>query len=144
MSTSLEIRFVSKYDSVWHPETIFSGFKVRAVLVKSKDEITNVMEMAQLRKRLRRELGTEDVDWFLQENPHTLENELYLPNSGKLVMWKLTDNESFIKLFAFVEQHTDDQAVLDEQERKDDEAEAKRREEARLTRYVSGPKHTGY
>jgi len=142
--SALEIRFVNKYDSVWHPKTIFSGFKVRAVLVKSNDVITNAMEMHQLRKRLKRELGTEEEDWFLEENPHTEENELYLLNSGKLVMWKLTDNESFIKLFAFVEQHTDEEEKLEEQAEKDRLAAEKEREERKRTINISGPKHTGY
>lgn len=136
--SQLEIKFVNKYDSVWNPKTMFSGFKVRAVLVKSNDVITNLMEMSQLRKRLVRELGKEDEDWILEENPRTLENELYLPNSGKLIMWKLQDNEKFMSLFAFVEQHTDDDEKLSEQSERDLAEAAKRREEERNNRMVSG------
>ncbi|MNK44116.1 hypothetical protein D3C87_628380 [compost metagenome] len=141
--SQLEIRFVNKYESVWNPKTMFSGFKVRAVLIKSNDVITNITEMHQLRRRLQRELGTEDEDWILEENPNTLENELYLQNSGKLVMWKLQDNDKFISLFAFVEQHTDDAEKLEAQRVKDFEDELKAREEARLQRFAgSDPKRS--
>lgn len=144
--SQLEIRSVNKYDSVWNPRTMFSGFKIRAVLVKSECVITNASAIAQLRKRLIRELGTEDEDWILEENPHTQEHELYLQNSGKLVMWKLQDNEKFMSLFEFVEQHTEDADKLDAQAEKDREAAAKQREEDRLKRFAGGvgPKHTGY
>lgn len=141
--SQLEIRFVNKYESVWNPKTMFSGFKVRAVLVKSNDVITNITEMHQLRRRLQRELGTEDEDWILEENPNTLENELYLQNSGKLVMWKLQDNDKFISLFSFVEQHTDDAEKLEAQRVKDYEDELKAREQARLNRFAgSDPKRS--
>lgn len=136
--SQLEIRFVNKYESVWNPKTMFSGFKIRAVLVKSNDVITNINEMYQLRRRLQRELGTEDEDWILEENPNTLENELYLQNSGKLVMWKLQDNDKFISLFAFVEQHTDDAEKLEQQRVKDYEDDLKAREEARAKRFAGG------
>lgn len=136
--SQLEIRFVNKYESVWNPKTMFSGFKIRAVLVKSNDVITNINEMYQLRRRLQRELGTEDEDWILEENPNTLENELYLQNSGKLVMWKLQDNDKFISLFAFVEQHTDDAEKLEGQRVKDYEDDLKAREEARAKRFAGG------
>jgi hypothetical protein len=134
--SQLEIRLVNKYDNSnhWVPETMFSGFKVRAVLKKSNDLITHAMELAQLRKRLTRELGVEDVDWILGENPYTLHNELYLQNSSKLIMWKLQDNDQFTGLFDHVEQHSDDPAKLAEQEQKDREAEEKAAEEARLAK----------
>ncbi len=141
--SQLEIRSVNKYDSVWNPKTMFSGFKIRAVLVKSNDVITNINEMHQLRRRLIRELGTEDEDWILEENPKTLENELYLQNSAKLVMWKLQDNDKFINLFAFVEQHTDDADKLEAQRVKDYEDDLKAREEARLKRFgATDPKRS--
>jgi len=126
--SQLEIRPVNKYATRWNPDTIFTGFKVRAVLIKSNDLITNIQEMHQLRRRLKREMGVEGEDWVLEENPHTEENELYLQNTGKLVMWKLQDNAKFVELFAFVEQHTDDQSVIDQWEKDQREAEQARRE----------------
>lgn len=134
--SQLDIRLVNKYETSnnWIPETMFSGFKIRAVLHKQQDIISHASELYQLRKRLSRELGVEDVDWILGENPRTLVNELYLQNSGRLVMWKLQDNEKFTELFDFVEQHTDDQDKLDEQEREDAAKAAKAREEERLAR----------
>ncbi len=134
--SQLEIRLVNKYETsnTWIPETMFSGFKVRAVLKKSPDLITHAMELSQLRKRLKRELGVEDIDWILGENPVTLHNELYLQNSSKLIMWKLQDNDQFTSLFDHVEQHTDEESKLEEQAQKDKAAEEKAAEEARLAK----------
>ncbi|MNL70947.1 hypothetical protein D3C87_1960220 [compost metagenome] len=58
-------------------------------------------------------------------------------------MWKLQDNDKFISLFAFVEQHTDDAEKLEAQRVKDFEDELKAREEARLQRFAgSDPKRS--
>lgn len=130
--SQLEIKPVNKYNSVWNPDTIFTGFKVRAVLIKSNDLITNIQQMHQLRRRLTRELGVEFEDWILDENPRTEENELYLQSSSKLVMWKLQDNAKFVELFAFVEQHTDDPEVIKSWERDQREKERLAREAAEI------------
>jgi hypothetical protein len=107
-SNKLEIRKVNRYDADWDPSTIFTGFKIRAVLAKTNDVITAISQKSRLEKRLRREVGEEDVDWKLQNHPATNEVELYLQNSGTLLMWKLQDHEAFKTLFDRVEQHTDD------------------------------------
>jgi hypothetical protein len=108
LSTKLEITKVNRFDSKWDAKTMFTGFKIRAVLKKSSDTITNINHMAQLRRRLQREVGVEGEEWLLQANAHTYDDELYLKNAGKLIMWKLQDHEKFNLLFERIEQHKDD------------------------------------
>lgn len=108
MSSRLDIQRVNRYEADWDPKTIFAGFNIRAVLANTNDLITRISEKSRLQKRLRREVGEEDVDWILQDHPRTSEVELYLKSSGTLIMWKLQDHESFNKLFDRVEQHTED------------------------------------
>jgi hypothetical protein len=107
MSTKLEINKVNRFDAGWDPATLFTGFRVRATLKASTDTITNINNVSALQKKLRREVGEEGTDWLLQTNPLTNIGELYLVNSGKLVMWKLQDHEKFSTLFDKVEQHKD-------------------------------------
>lgn len=108
MSNKLEIKKVNRYDADWDASTIFTGFKIRAVLAGTNDVITAISAKARLQKRLRREVGEEGVDWMLQNHPTNNEVELYLQNSGTLLMWKLQDHEAFNQLFDRVEQHTDE------------------------------------
>jgi hypothetical protein len=122
---------------------LFSGFKIRALLILSPDVITNITTTSQLRKRLTREVGAEGSDWLIEENPITGRTELYLMNSGKLLMWKLQDNENFDTLFEFVEQHTEDEDRLAEQAEKDREAAEKAKAERRYTMGGSA-KNTAY
>ena len=107
MSSKLEIKKVNRYEADWDPETIFTGFKIRAILAGTNDVITAISQKSRLQKRLRREVGEEGVDWKLQNHPKSNEVELYLQNSGTLLMWKLQDHEAFNLLFDRVEQHTD-------------------------------------
>lgn len=107
MSTKLEIIKVNRFDSQWNPETLYTGFRVRAVLKASSCAITNINNVSALSKKLRREVGEEGTDWLLATNPLTGIGELYLVNSGKLVLWKLQDHEKFSTLFDRVEQHKD-------------------------------------
>jgi hypothetical protein len=114
MSSRLDIKKVNRYDTDWDASTIFSGYSIRAILAGTTDLVTRITERSRLAKRLRREIGDEDVDWMIQEHPRTGEVELYLKNSGPLIMWKLQDHESFSKLFDRVEQHTDDPNEISE------------------------------
>lgn len=114
MSSKLEIKKVNRYDADWDPSTIFTGFKIRAVLAGTNDVITAITQKSRLEKRLRREVGEEGVDWKLQSHPTSNEVELYLQNSGTLLMWKLQDHEAFNKLFDRVEQHTDNPDEISE------------------------------
>lgn len=107
MSGKLEIKKVSRYEADWDAKTIFSGFTIRAVLAGTTDVITRMTERSRLAKRLKRDIGDEDMDWILQDHPRTGEVELYLKSSGPLIMWKLQDHEAFSKLFDRVEQHVD-------------------------------------
>jgi len=107
-SNRLEIRKVNRYEADWDASTIFTGFKIRAVLAGTNDVITAISQKSRLEKRLRREVGEEGVDWKLQNHPTSNEVELYLQNSGTLLMWKLQDHEAFKTLFDRVEQHTED------------------------------------
>lgn len=107
MSMKLEIKAVDRHDADWDVKTLFTGFKIRAILRHTECVITNTNNLYTLRKRLSREVGTEGSDWILQSNPTTGEGELYLQNSGKLVMWKLQDHDKFMALFDRIEQHKD-------------------------------------
>lgn len=132
--SQLEIKPVNKYEEPWNPDVMFSGFTVRVVIHKSNDVITNIQNMSNLKRKLGRELGREDVDWLMQENPITGENELYLKSTAKLIMWRLQDNMKFMEMFELIEQHTPDQSTIDQwhsdQEEKarvaDEAAEAER------------------
>lgn len=119
MSTKLEIAKVNRYEAEWDPKTLFNGFTIRAVLTEQRDMVTRIQAVAQLRKRLNREMGEdqEGETWLLQENARTGENELYLLNAGKLIMWKLQDFDKFNGLFDRVEQHKDN---LDDEVRDDE------------------------
>jgi hypothetical protein len=107
MSMKLEIKAVDRHQANWDAKTLFTGFKIRAILRHTEDAISNINNLYALRKRLAREVGTEGEDWILQSNGVTNEGELYLQNSGKLVMWKLQDHDKFMKLFDRIEQHKD-------------------------------------
>lgn len=106
--SSLEIEKVNKFESDWDSSTLFSGFNVRAILKTQEDVISQVSKRHQLTRRLRREIGEEGTDWKILNNSITGEDELYLPNSGKLLMWKLQDVDGFLELFERVEQHSQD------------------------------------
>ena len=108
---------VDRFQENWDPKTLFTGFKIRAVLKHHDDVLTAINSRYQLARRLKREMGTEGTDWLLQENPITGDNELYLQTSGKLVMWKLLDNVKFNELFERVEQHKDN---LEDEVREDE------------------------
>lgn len=103
----LDIQRVNRYEADWDPQTMFSGFNIRAVLANTNDLITMISEKSRLKKRLLREVGEEGVDWILQDHPRLAQVELYLKSSGTLIMWKLQDHENFNKLFDRVEQHTE-------------------------------------
>jgi hypothetical protein len=107
MSSKLEIIKVNRYDADWDAETMFSGFTHRAVLAGTTDVITAIDQRSRITKRLRREVGEENVDWMVQTHPRTGEVEVYLKSSGILLMWKLQNHEEFATLFDRVEQHTD-------------------------------------
>ena len=106
--SKLEIQKVSRYDAGWDETTIFSGFTHRAILAGTNDVITAMSQRSRMAKRLTREVGEEEVDWKIRMHPKTGEVEVYLKNSGTLLMWKLQDHEEFNKLFSRVEQHVDD------------------------------------
>lgn len=107
MSEKLVIEKVNRHESDWDPKTMFTGFMIRAVLKEQPDMITKINAKSSLHRRLKREIGEEGEDWILQTNDRTGEDELYLKNSGKLVMWKLQNVEKFNGLFERVEQHRD-------------------------------------
>jgi hypothetical protein len=103
----LEIISVDKFNANWASETLFSGFMIRAILKEQEDIITKLEAVSRLKKRLKREMGEEGTDWILIQNDKTDEDELYLLNSGKLVLWKLQDHVKFNELFQRVESHRD-------------------------------------
>lgn len=115
-NTRLVIEKVDKYEAEWVPSVIFKGFRIRAVLTEHKDAVTAIQERHLLTRRLRREFGTEGEDWIIEDNLETNTVDLYLHNTGKLLMWKLQDQDSFSKLFGLVEQHVDNINEIREQQ----------------------------
>lgn len=107
MSGKLEILKVNRYDTDWDPESMFSGYTHRAILAGTNDVITAMTQRSRITKRLKREVGDEDVDFMVRTHPKTGEVEIYLKSAGTLIMWKLQDHEEFNKLFDRVEQHVD-------------------------------------
>lgn len=108
MSGKLEINKVNRFDAGWDATTLYTGFRVRAMLTHTTCAITRINDIAQLERRLKREVGDEGTDWILLQNSSTGSGELYLLNAGKLIMWKLQDHEKFSSLFDRIEQHKDD------------------------------------
>lgn len=122
--SSLEIKYVNKYDSPWNPDMVFTGFLVRAVLRRNPQIITRQRELSDLRRRLENEVGEEGSEWMVDENPITQQDELYLLTAAKLIMWKLQDAEKFIGMVDFVEQHTTDPEKFAEQEQREKDKKA--------------------
>jgi hypothetical protein len=104
----LEIEKVNKYGAGWCPEALYTGFRIRAVLKDCADSIEQIQNTHLMRRKLRKEFGVEGEDWIIADNRAHGTVDLYLPNSGKLLLWKLQDAEAFSKLFDAVEQHVDD------------------------------------
>ncbi len=104
----LTIEKVNKYGAGWHAESLYTGFRIRAILKDHADAITALQQTHLMRRKLKKEFGVEGEDWMIQENRGQGTTDLYLPNSGKLLLWKLQDSEAFSKLFDQVEQHVDD------------------------------------
>lgn len=103
----LVIAKVNKYEAKWDPAVLFRGFRIRAVLATHQDAVSSMQHRHLLHRKMTREFGVEGDDWHLDDNPITHTIDLYLKNSGQLVMWKLQDMEAFSKLFDFVEQHVE-------------------------------------
>lgn len=119
MSTKNEklvIEKVDKYEAKWVPSVIFKGFRIRAVLTEHRDAVTEIQQRHLLTRKLRREFGVEGEDWIIEDNFDDDSTDLYLHNTGKLLMWKLQDQEAFSKLFGKVEQHVDNIDEIREQQ----------------------------
>lgn len=116
MDNRLEIIKVNKHEAGWDASVLYTGFQVRAILKEHTDAITKVNARYQLTRRLRREMGEEGEGWVIMANSRTGEDELYLQNSGKLIMWKLQNTEKFNELFGRVEQHKDNLDEIREDE----------------------------
>ena len=104
----VEFEDVNKWENNWNTRTLFSDFNVRAILTHHDDLISNIDAMGRMSRKMTRNVGPEDEDWFIVENDSTGKVELYLKDSGLLVMWKLNDHDDFVELFDRVEQHRDD------------------------------------
>jgi len=117
---ALEIKWVNKYDAGWAPDVLFTGFTVRAVLKRHESLITRQEELSDLRHRANREIGVEGEDWVLEVNEQEDQDEFYIQSSDQLVLWKLMDNDKFMKMFEYVEEHTTDENLLNPPEDFDD------------------------
>lgn len=104
----VEFEDVNKFEHDWDPPSLFSNFNVRAILSKRDDIITQMTETSRMRKKLTRRIGNEGDDWYIVENVLTGSDELYLKDSGILVMWKLDDHNGFKELFDRIEQHQEE------------------------------------
>lgn len=104
----VEFEDVNKFRENWTPESLFSEYNVRAILADSGDIITQMSNTARMRRKLTKRMGEEGEDWFIVENPLTGGDELYLKDSGILLMWKLNDHLGFVELFDRIEQHQEE------------------------------------
>lgn len=104
----VEFENVNKFKESWIPRSLFSDFNVRAILSEHNDVITKINATDRMRRKLTKRMGPEDEEWFIVENVITGNDELYLKDSGILVMWKLNDHLGFVELFDKVEQHQEE------------------------------------
>lgn len=104
----VEFEDVNKFRENWTPESLFSEYNVRAILADPGDIITQMSNTARMRRKLTKRMGEEGEDWFIVENPLTGGDELYLKDSGILLMWKLNDHLGFVELFDRIEQHQEE------------------------------------
>lgn len=95
------IKKVDKYNSDWNSSFLFNGFNTRAVIKKPENNCLIEREtiIQRLKRKLEREIGEEDEDWAIDENPNTGFDELYLPDSGTLTMWIIRDPIQMKKIF---------------------------------------------
>lgn len=112
---SVDLKYVNKFnEQTWHARTLFSNFNVR-IQIKEKEKIIKALsDVALLTKYLRRDGGTEDVDWFTDYNPATMQNEFYLTSAAPLMLWRLQEKLNILELIGEVEQHTTDENLLNE------------------------------
>lgn len=104
----VEFEDVNKFKENWEPKSLFSDFNVRAILAEQPDIITQMGETDRMRRKLSKSMGDEGDDWLIVENPFTGMDELYLKDSGILLIWKLNDHAGFVELFSRVEQHQEE------------------------------------
>lgn len=107
MTTNLDIFRVNRFEADWDASTLFTGFTHRAILSHQNDLISDINTVNRVTKKMIREYGEDSDEWLLVRHEIDGYHELYLRNSGILIIWKMTDSEDFNKLFSRVEQHTD-------------------------------------
>jgi hypothetical protein len=104
---SLEIVRVNRYKCEdWYPKFLFGDFKVRVCLKQTNDLVTRHELKKQIKRRLTRELGNEGTEWNIVSRISG--DDLYLKNTGRLMMWKLQNLERFEGLFESIEQHEEE------------------------------------
>lgn len=103
----VEFEDVNKFVEGWYPSTLFSSFDIRVFPTFQNDIISRMEQISVIRRKLTKKLGEEDIDWFIVED-HRGFVELYMKDSGVLILWKLNDHEEFTELFDRVEQHREE------------------------------------
>lgn len=104
----VEFLEVNKFKEDWSANSLFSGFNVRAILTHQQDFVTKIVEADNMRRKLTKKIGPEGKHWFMEDDLVNNNVEVYLQDSGCLVMWKLNDNQKFNLLFDRIEQHIED------------------------------------
>lgn len=95
---------VNKYDCSWEPTCLFNGFNCRVVFKSAKGQclLERDSKINRIKKKLERDLGQEEEDWFILENQITHEEELYMVDQSLISMWFLRDPASIKDIFEVV------------------------------------------
>lgn len=98
------IKKVDKYNSQWNPSFLFNGFNTRAVLKKPENNclLERESQIQKLKRKLSREAGEEEEDWYIEENQFTGDDELYMEDSSILTMWLIQAPETVKKIFEVI------------------------------------------
>lgn len=104
------IKTVSKYEDEWNPRCLFNGFNTKVIIKdpESGCHIEKYNTIERLKKRLNKDVGEEDEDWILEENPVNGNDELYLRNGDIILMWVIKAADQIKTIIAEVHNHTEE------------------------------------
>ena len=101
---------VSKYDDSWMPSCLFNGFNTKAILKEPESGcfIEKGENIERLKKRLNKDVGEEEEDWIIDQNPITGEEELYMRDDSIITMWLIRAPDQVKTLIREVHNHQDE------------------------------------
>ena len=105
-----QIKTVNKFESDWAAITLFSQqYKIRATILYDTNLLVKINKLVKLKISLGKDYGLEDDNWKIIERC-PLATDLYMKDSGALVLWKLQDSD-LLDLFDRIEQHESNDAL---------------------------------